>query len=411
MVQAHSLTKGAARSQAILHLIFYALAYLGLFIWLLVITLVLSRGAIFSSPLALILIMLVPPIISPLLVAYAATRFVATVHNLPTREALNYWTLAVFGPPIPFKDYETLTVQHGEIEKKDRNLLVYRLGGPGILVVFSDSAVVLEYDGCLTRIAGPHVGFLRPFEQVRETIDLRPQVREVVAKVVTKDGFMVEADVRLTFQIEMDPNAPVTDQVPYTPDPDALKRAMLGQTNFNKERVMNWADRVAGNIDSTLRGIVSDYTLDELFTDPNIRSTIQTEMRNRLTRIAHNFGARPLDLQLSAFRLSHQELNLRVQDQRVEVWKAGREGQAAVERARGDAEALALRAQAELEVRKMMLQELTNCLKPVDPTVTRRLIALRMVETLEKMSTSPESGIFIPRETAETLEKLRELLK
>lgn len=411
MVPAQPLTKGAATTQAILRSIIYTLAYLGLLIWLLAITLWLSHGAIFDKPLAIILIMLLPPLISSFLVSYMATRFVATVHNLPIREALNYWTLAAFGPPIPFKDYESLIVQHGEIDKKDRNLLVYRLGGPGILVAFSDSAVVLEHDGRLTRIVGPHVGFLQPFEQVRETIDLRPQVREVVAKVMTKDGFMVEADAKLTFQIEMDPNAPVTDQVPYTPDPDALKRATLGQTNFNKERVMNWADRVAGNIDSTLRGIVSDYTLDELFTDPNIRSTIQTEMHNRLSRIAHNFGARPLDLQLSAFRLARQELNLKVQDQRVEVWKASRAGQALIEQAKGEAQAWAVRAQAELEVRKTMLQELTACLKAVDPTVTRRLIALRMVETLEKMSSSPESGIFIPRETAETLEKLRDLLK
>ncbi len=379
-------------------------------------------SAINVFPILKWLIALAAPVAALAALCYVVTRFVAIVYHLSNRDAFNYWTMSAFGPISPsiplIRDYPFLIVRNGQVEKKDRATTLYNLGGPGTVVVFSDSAVVLECNGLQTRIEGPCVKFMRPFELVREMVDLRPHVRQVPAKVVTKDGILIEADVQASFQLMMDPDHHPTDKSPYSPLKQELRKAALVQTNFNKERVMNWADRVNGNLDSALRSIVSDYAFDDLFdvspdgAAADARRAILERLRAELTGAARNFGANLLDVRLSAFRIPSDSLNKKVQEQRVDSWKAGREGQAQATLAGGEARAMEQHAQVEREARERMVREIVACLKrsELDPQATNDLVALRLVETLDKIRTSSEAGIFIPRETADTLETLRSML-
>lgn len=108
-----------------------------------------------------------------------------------------------------------LLIQKGEIAEFSRNRPVAKIGGPGMLVPDTGSAVTLERAGRFTRVLGPPGFFhIERFETVREVVDLRPQQRKRKVASITKDGIPVEVDMEIEFHIEPGPPQPQPEEQP-----------------------------------------------------------------------------------------------------------------------------------------------------------------------------------------------------
>jgi regulator of protease activity HflC (stomatin/prohibitin superfamily) len=117
------------------------------------------------------------------------------------RDAYRHLLVSLFGAGRNF-----LLIREGEIAEYSRNRPVDKIGGPGMLVPDTGSAVALEQAGRFTRILGPPGFFpIERFENVREVVDLRPQQRKRKVQGITKDGIPVEVDLEIEFQIDPGP--------------------------------------------------------------------------------------------------------------------------------------------------------------------------------------------------------------
>ena len=80
--------------------------------------------------------------------------------------------------------------------------MVEKIGGPATLIVYANSAVVLEQAGRLTRIfRGPETLKLKPFERVWDVLDLRPQSWPFEVNARTKDGIPIKYEANVQFQL------------------------------------------------------------------------------------------------------------------------------------------------------------------------------------------------------------------
>ncbi len=362
---------------------------------------------------------LLPTAIGLLFVLAISARFQQTVFGLPSWwQGFQLTILDLFGRPWPFK-YPFAIISQGKVREQDQKKFIAKaeIGGPGKLIIHSDSAVVLERYGRISRIEGPGLVFLERFERIREILDLRPQTRSESppARVVyTKDGIPVEAEITVRFQLK---HGPPTPEKPYPIDPEALAIAARAEAmRYNGTRPLvrfNWQNRVMGNFGSTLRAIVAAKTLDELFEPADVnkdpRDEISKEMLKRLRAQSANFGANVLDVILGPFK----PVDPQVEQQLRQAWQAMQRADMRVEQAHADAERLlaeqTAHAYAQLE---MMLaidrgfQQLVRQNESLPPY----FIALHFIEKLRRMATSSSFGMFLPKEAIQTLEFLNEKL-
>lgn len=361
-------------------------------------------------------------------IPFIITWFMMLIYNIGTLgEAFDYMWLLIFGPLLkpPY-----VFVQEGKVSPKSQSLLQARPEGPGgpcLFIVFNDSAAILERAGHRVGVIGPTVYEAGPFVKVHQTLDLRPQARDVTATVITRDGIPVKTQIGVTFRIRWK-GEPSTDK-PYPVDPDALFQAMNGQAVFlgGKQEIRNWADRVGGNLDVVLRNIVARYRLDELLTPPSIgspprsdtglafpdygpvRTDIERDLHNALKAMAANFGAEITEVRLGAFEFDNEA----IKQQWMETWKAGWEGLTRVRKAKADAQAIRIREMAHAYAQLEMIAAITREFqRSADQDSIRvDLVLLRFIEVISRMVADPESAIFLPHEALETLDGVRKMLE
>jgi hypothetical protein len=362
---------------------------------------------------------ILPALVALLGVLVTAGQFVNVVFGLKSWWAgFRYAFLCLFGLPGPFP-YPYAIITEGGVRERDRGkFLAHRqLGGPGRLIVFNDSAVVLERYGRITRIAGPGAVFLERFERIREVIDLRPQVKTFPADgaiVVTKDGIQVRAEITIRFQIKR--GTPKSPEEPYPVDDAALQLAARAHAvrigpNPGQRMVSNWRDRVQRNVDSTLRDIVAGKTLDELFepADPyrDPHEEIRRELLIQLAKSSAGFGVEVLDAMLGPFK----PVSAEVERQRLATWQAARVAEDRVKAAHGAAQAMLTRESAYAYAQLEMILAIDRGFRRLvidGRDLTSHFVALRFIEMLRRTANRPDT--LLPEESIQTLEFLNRLL-
>jgi regulator of protease activity HflC (stomatin/prohibitin superfamily) len=326
--------------------------------------------------------------------------------------------MCLFGRPRPFR-YPFAIISQGKIREQDRQKFVAnrQLGGPAKLIIQTDSAVVLERYGQITRIEGPGIVFLERFERIREILDLRPQTRSETpsARIVyTKDGIPVEAEITVRFQLR---HGPPTPEKPYPVDPDALETATKAEAmRYNGVRPLfrfNWQYRVMGNFGSTLRAIAARMTLDELFEPADVnkdpRDEISREMLERLRQQCAPLGVTVLDVILGPFK----PVSPQVEQQLRQAWQALQRADIKVEQAYAKAETLLAEqtayAYAQLEMILAIDRGFQRLVRQ-NESLPSYFIALHFIEKLRRMATSSSFGMFLPKEAIQTLEFLNNKL-
>jgi len=337
--------------------------------------------------------------------------FVQSVFNMESLwEGFQYATLCLIGR-WPLK-YPFVMVSGGKIRPADKKkfLANRELGGPGRLIVATDSAVVLGRYGRITRIIGPGAVFVDRFEHIRETIDLRPQIiKKDMARAVTRDGLAVGTSITVKFQVRcLEP----TLEHPYQPDPAALEQiarqqavGVLGDKVFNR----TWLQGVDGSLESTLRGIIATKSLDEVFEptdatkDP--RDEISRDMLANVQTSAANMGVTILDITLGPFRA----LDPLVERQRRRNWQARQQAAIAEEYAHAEAETMLARetayAYAQLDMISTIGQRFEQFVEQGEQ-LPDYFVAQKFVESLRRMAGQSGVGPLMPMESIRTLEFL-----
>jgi len=288
--------------------------------------------------------------------------------------------------------------------------------GIGIILVDSSSVVVLERGSSRSRVIGPGVSFLvsdgeplpdgwdnewsviftERFEKIRGVIDLRRQRRRRRVHAVTRDG--IEVSVVLDVDFMLEPGKWVGWDTPYQFTREAACKAVYGEAIDEEEtETYDWAEGVAVRAADELRHILSEYTLDQLYStidmDRDPQLGIQRALNEKLSSIAASKGARLLGTTLGVIRVPEEVIK-----QRVTNWQAEWIRRQTIIEAQGEAEAKqrmeVARALAQLE----MIQSITEGLQEAQVAgapMTSDLISLRLLEALEKLAHEAEAQSMI----------------
>jgi hypothetical protein len=241
---------------------------------------------------------MIPPVAMLYLVLWMGARFAQGVYGMSdSDQAKRYLWASLFGASKPRQSPiragrlargsagartpraeagSTVIVEHGRVVKPGPNDPVRRIGGPGKLVVYADSAALLERAGRLTRVVGPGVTVLHRFEKVRDAVHLRPLTfgnsedhETIRVEGMSRDGIPVVWPVTVRYQINDEGwgrHLP-TEGRPYDFSEEAVLKActdvrMRGPTRSDH---MHWGDcLVLGDAEGILRDILATYPLDRL---------------------------------------------------------------------------------------------------------------------------------------------------
>lgn len=374
---------------------------------------------------ALSVVYAIPCLIAIAWAARIAASFVKTLYKIRTLgEAVSFLYRLLFGV-WTFGPY--LLVKEGKVATGENSVL-HRVGGPGYLVIYNDTAVVTERCGRLERVLSTHLPkpknypYLEPFEKIWEIIDLRPQQWTFPVRGMTQDGIPVTCEADIRFKIDDRPangGAPKlpTEDEPYPFTAEAVFKAATArwvrEPDFQGPP-MDWRGRVVvGFTEGILRNILAEYYLDWLLSPTgedteHPREVIRRRLEEELQKEAPKVGARILSVQLGEIRVEDEQIPV----QWIEAWQAEWESQTAAIRVEGEAELLrmeAIRARAQAEMLITLIRELQS-VAISDAELRPYLLATRLAETLRWMSYDPFTRTFLPPEAIRTLRRLQELL-
>lgn len=369
-----------------------------------------------------------PMVVALVAVFMAAASFLNKVYGIQSlRDAHRFLHRLLFGPWY-FGPH--LLIKEGKVAR-GADTVLHRVGGPGFLVIYNDSAVVTERAGRLYRILATNLPrrqnfpYLEPFEKIWEIVDLRPQQWTLPVRAMTRDGILVVCEADIRFKIDdrvPGPDGqpvpkPPTEEEPYPFTPEAVFKAAtarLFRAPDSQEPSVDWRGRVVvGFTEGILRNILAEYRLDWLLGpvkegDPHPREIIRDRLREMLEAEASKVGARILDVQLGEIRVEDEQISA----QWIEAWRAEWESRTAVARVEGEAELLRIetdRARAQAEMVITLIRELQSVAMG-DRETRAYLLAARLAETLRWMCYDPFTRAFLPPESLRTLRRLQQLL-
>lgn len=245
---------------------------------------------------------------------------------------------------------------------------------------------LVEFLGKFNRTVGPGLNFVIPiFETIRK-VDMREQVLDVPPQdVITKDNVAVTVDAIIYFK--------VTD--PF--------KVLYNVANFIQAAI-NLAQ-------TNLRNVIGELALDETLTS---REKINTQLRLVLDEATDAWGVKvtrvelrkidpPADITQAMSKQMKAEREKRANILEAEgfrqaaILKAEGSKLSAILEAEGKAEAIKRVADAE----KYQIEIVYNAIHSGKPT--NDLIAIKYLETLEKVADGNATKIFLPLETTGVL--------
>jgi regulator of protease activity HflC (stomatin/prohibitin superfamily) len=215
----------------------------------------------------------------------------------------------------------------------------FRMPGPGILVIRSGNAGVLERSGKITRIVGPGFYLTEAFEHLSAIVDLSLQSESWdLQDVLTKDSVPLEVEFTVQYRIMIDQPALIT-KAEYRLDEEAMRRAVLTTADWNEQTKV-----VA---ESVLRDTIATRFLDEIYDPRSLRFSsgatprvpLQHELRRRLGRESQRWGVEIVRVTLDKITLPRE-----VKQRMVEAWDVAWHDVVEVARALTEAEAITAKA-------------------------------------------------------------------
>lgn len=362
------------------------------------------------------------------LLAWTAAEGVLALNELPDvsrGEALRLVLMALLnlGPPW-------LVIDEGQEKYTKPVGLLKKLGGPGLVVVQEGNAAIFQKGGRITKVVGPGTAWIAFLERTRCVVDLRPQWESrTLENVRTRDHIPLTVRLGVGFRIEPK-DATDRREGPHDPTSDpVLGRVYQVYESTVRKAAFNpsgdWRLTAVGMVENALRDVVATYDFDQLFRhepgqpgsggfDPEER-TIR-EIEKRVLDIVKKTAAEQFGVSVTTVDVSEVRVPDEVQERLLEWWGVRWHRVTEIVRAEAEKEALQLKGQgqaAALEAVEQkrheavaatikaleglvagiawrdaaLAQRLASVIERlIGRMVTEDVLALRMLEALEKLS-------------------------
>lgn len=326
-----------------------------------------------------------------------AAWFVQAFYGLQTRASARGFLLRqVFGQGSanPY-----LLAKEGTVDTKG-NEVAQKIGGPVLLIIYNDSAVVLEQAGRLTRVVrGPASLELASFERVWDCLDLRPQRWSFPVSAMTRDGIPITYEADIQFQI-----GETDDDVFKAATSKWVKEA----SSSEPDRLRIWTKQVVIRfVEGALRTILSHYEMDQLI-DSQYREEVRQELERRLIASVPQIGAKILNVTLGELKLKDK-----VVEQWIDAWKAERNREIRAELARGQSERAVALEKAKGEVREHILKQTLSTFQNMaheDNQLPARSLILSCIGVI-RQGVYSNQGLFFPSDVLQVLDTVEKRLK
>lgn len=291
-------------------------------------------------------------------------------------------------------------------------VIIFIIGFNSIKIVRQAEVYIIERLGRFHRVANAGLNIIIPFfDRVRAVINMRQQTMDIPPQsVITRDNVTITIDTVVFFQI--------TDPAKAVYEIDSLQRGITYLAI------------------TTIRDIIGKMDLDSTFSS---RENINSQLRQTLDEATDKWGCRvdrvevkdikpPIDIRDAMEKQMNAE-----RTKRALILQAEGERQSAITMADGQKEAVILRAEADkqsnirraegvreakileaigeaeaimkvAEARAKEIEFVYGAINNAKPD--ERLIEIKALETLQKVSEGSANKIFIPFETTKALASL-----
>lgn len=354
---------------------------------------------------------LIIPVVGWYLAYNAAVSLVQTLYDLPDKDGAR--SLLSRLQTRGTSQVKPLVVSSKTLAEAREQSELLRVGGPGRIAVVAGDVAVTELNGRFYRILGPGSHMLQRLEYVRAILDLRPQERVATeVPLVTRDGINVTADVSVRFRLEMGEDMPSKSR-PYPFDEEAVWLAAYNETVLPDGTVSTWDNAPLNSVKSNLAKIIANYQLDELLhtrqaDDPF--QAIRSELIHGVRPFLFNQGIELLSLHISRLSLPDP-----VKEQYIQNWQTHWETEIRLKLADGEAMSLEeieiARAEAEMTMIQAIVEGVQRARRISNTNNMHEIIALRLVEALEKMAKQSQQTAVLPGTLLPKIEEIQRLLQ
>lgn len=228
--------------------------------------------------------------------------------DISRSQAIRSLASLIFGVRYPYQ-----VIEDEQITASSPDNTMSKLGAPGLLVIRPGNAVVLERGAEVSRIVGPGIVQTRPFERVREALDLRPQWATINADdILTRDGIPLHVEARIRYQIE-----PLTVTQEHRSEKElagSSDGAIAGTHPVHENSIFKavymsgpagWRKTTTEAVELILRETIGQRTLVEAFSPPDLSNLLVSSIFE--PESASNFIADLKDEILNALNIQTRE--------------------------------------------------------------------------------------------------------
>jgi regulator of protease activity HflC (stomatin/prohibitin superfamily) len=293
----------------------------------------------------------------------------------------------------------------------------------GIRIVQQAQTMVIERLGKYHRTLSSGINVIVPWVDKPRAIDWH----EIVGKDTARHFRTEKIDLRETVYVFPSQNVITKDNVVV--EIDALIYSQITDPVRASYEIANLPDAIEKLTQTTLRNVIGEMELDHVLSS---RDTINAKLRAILDDATHKWGAKvsrvelkdinpPRDIRDAMEKQMRAERDRRAAILTADAEKQSRilqaEGirQSEINTAEGDKQAKILQAEAEAAARLMVadaeaqaIERITKAIQGTGGDPARYLIAIRYIEALKEMVTSPQSNkvIYLPYEATGVLSSL-----
>jgi hypothetical protein len=354
---------------------------------------------------------LLPVVAGWLLADAAAVSLIQTLYDLKDRENARHFLGRLRSARNALGAFVKIKGKTFEADRENSPLL--RVGGPGAVRISDTEVAVTETNGRFRRILGPGGHLLGRFETIYAVLDLRQQARAIdELALTTKDGIEIKVGVSISYRVSTG-GEPATRAKPFPYDEEAVRLAAYAETVMADDETSNWEAIPAEIVKQKLTKIIAKYYLNDLLypRSPSLdpRLTIHTELE-RLVRAA----LRDVGIELVNLHIGRLELPQPIFEQYIEYWQTHWETQTQLTEADGQAYSLeeveVARAEAEVTMIRAIVEGLQRARLEGNADAMPELIALRLIEALEKVAEKSQESHPLPTSLLPELTAMREQL-
>lgn len=331
-------------------------------------------------------------------------RYVQETYHLPRfRQGLSYILAIIIGTGYP-----RLWIQDGRIRSDSQEINFLELkGGPGIVSVSPDSAILIENSERPVRVISRGLDFISQTELIKVANSLEDQHGFIeTVPATTKDGIPIQVrDIHFRYRALRETE--ISGNQPH-PRLDQAMREIAYKRIVSMDETSTWRSSVQFTVQSVITNYVAGSRIDDLTTapandDPNPRVKIRERLLETSRERFNQLGTELIWVDIGHFDILRKE----ERDPRPEKWGKKWEGISKTERAFGEKERLYHmelgRAEAQSEIISMIMQSLEDASISKDRRENlQRIILMRTAQVLEAM-TEKKSKTETPPQTRRAL--------